>query len=205
VWTTTAATTDMTANAAADGSGTNVTSDIGISVSKSSETMDITLTNNGSVTAYITKLQARGTAISADDPASIKQEDATSKTAFGKRTWPSRTKFIPDTGEALDWADFNLSVYKDPTAVLRMTYFANRDTNAVNEMLDRDLSERVTVVAENTADLSINRDFFIEAVNHQITADRLHKVTYLLSDAVQFSDFWVLNTSALGTSTRLAY
>ncbi|MDP6403083.1 MAG: hypothetical protein QF467_06005 [SAR202 cluster bacterium] len=204
-WTTTAATTDMTANSAADGSGTNVTSDIGVAVSKSSETMEITLTNNGSVTAYITKLQARGTAISADDPASIKQEDATSQTAFGKRTWPSRTKFIPDTGEALDWADFNLSIYKDPTAVLRMTYVANRDTNAINEMLDRDISERVTVVAENTADLSINRDFFIEAVQHQIGADRLHKVTYLLSDAVQFSDFWVLNTSALGTSTRLAY
>jgi hypothetical protein len=206
VWTTTASTTDMTANAAADGSGTNVTSDIGIAVSKSSETMDITLTNNGSVTAYITKLQARGTAITADDPASIKQEDATSQTAFGKRTWPSRTKFIPDTTEALDWADFNISIYKDPTAVLKLTYFANRDTNSINEMLDRDLSERVTVVADNTADLSIDdRDFFIEAVNHQITADRLHKVTYLLSDAVQFSDFWILNTSALGTNTRLAY
>ena len=205
VWTTTASTTDMTANAAADGSGVNVSSDIGIAVSKSSETMDITLTNNGSVTAYITKLQARGTAITADDPASIKQENSASQTAFGKRTWPSRTKFIPNTTEALDWADFNISIYKAPTAVLKLTYFANRDTNSINEMLDRDLSERVTVVADNTADLSIDRDFFIEAVNHQITADRLHKVTYLLSDAVQFSDFWILNTSALGTNTRLAY
>ena len=205
-WTTTAATTDMLANTSADGSGTNVTSDVGISVSKSSETMEITLTNNGSVTAYITKLQARGTGITADDPASIKQEDATSQTSFGKRTWPSKTKFIPDTDEALAWADFNLSIYKDPTAVLKMTYFANRDTNALNEMLDRDISERVTVVAENNADLSIDdRDFFIEAISHQISADRLHKVTYLLSDAVQFSDFWILNTSALGTNTRLAY
>jgi hypothetical protein len=205
LWTTTAATTDMLANTAADGSGSNVTASIGISVSKSSETMDITLTNNTSATAYITKLQARGTAISADDPASIKQEDATSQTAFGKRTWPSKTKFIPDTSEALDWADFNLSIYKDPTAVLQLSYWANRDTNAINEMLDRDISERVTVVADNTADLSIDRDFFIEGVRHQISANRLHQVTYLLSDAVQFSDFWVLNTSALGTSTRLAY
>ena len=205
VWTTTAATTDMLGNTAADGSGTNVTASIGISVSKSSETMEITLTNNTSATAYITKLQARGTAITADDPASIKQEDATSQTAFGKRTWPSKTKFIPDTGEALDWADYNLSIYKDPTAVLQLSYFANRDTNAINEMLDRDISERVTVVADNTADLSINRDFFIEAVRHQIDANRLHQVTYLLSDAIQFSDFWVLNTSALGTQTRLAY
>jgi len=205
-WTTTAVTTDMLGNTAADGSGDNVSASIGIAVSKSSETMDITLTNNTSATAYITKLQARGTAISADDPASIKQEDATSQTAFGKRTWPSKTKFIPDTGEGLDWADFNLSIYKDPTASLQLSYWANRDTNSLNEMLDRDISERITVVADNTADLSIDdRDFFIEAVNHQITANRLHKVTYLLSDAVQFSDFWVLNTSALGTSTRLAY
>ena len=204
-WTTTAATTDMLANSAADGSGDNLTSSVAIGVSKSSETMEITLTNNGTVTAYITKLQARGTAITADDPASIKQEDATSQTAFGKRIWPSKTKFIPDTDEALDWANFNLAVYKDPTAVLQLSYFANRDTNALNEMLDRDISDRVTVIAENTADLSINRAFFIEGVRHQISANRLHQVTYLLSDAVQFSDFWVLNTSALGTQTRLAY
>ena len=105
----------------------------------------------------------------------------------------------------MDWADYNLSVYKDPTAVLQLSFFANRDQNSINEMLDRDISERVTVVADNTADLSINRDFFIEAVSHQIDANRLHQVTYLLSDAVQFSDFWVLNTSALGTQTRLAY
>jgi hypothetical protein len=204
-WTTTAATTDMVGNAAADGSGTNVTSDIGIAVSKNSETMAITLTNNGSVIAYVTKLQARGTAVTADDPVTIQATDATSQTAFGKRTWPSRTKFIPDSDEGVDWADFNLSIYKDPTAMLQMTYFANKDTASVNEMLDRDISERVTVVAANTADLDIDRDFFIEAVHHQISANRLHRVTYLLSDAEQFSDWWVWGTSAWGTSTRWAY
>jgi hypothetical protein len=204
-WTTTAATTDMLANSAADGSGTNVTSDIGIGVSKSSETMEITLTNNGSVPAYITKLQARGTAVTADDPAEVKVEDATSQTAYGKRTWPSKSKYIPDTTEALAWAQYNVGLYKDPVAVLQMTYLANRDQNALDEMLDRDISDRVTVVAENTADLAINQDFFIESVKHQIGADRTHRVTYLLSDAAQFSDFWVLNTSALNTSTRLAY
>jgi hypothetical protein len=205
-WTTTnSGGTDMTANTQAGGGGTNVSSDIGISVSKSSETMAITLTNNGTVTAYITLLQARGTAVSADDPVTIEATDSTSQTAFGKRTWPSRTKFLPTSDEGIDWADFNLSIYKDPTAVLRLSYFANRDDNAINEMLDRDISERVTVVAANTADLDINRDFFIEAVSHQISANRLHKVTYLLSDAEQFSDWWVWGTSKWGTSTRWAY
>ena len=205
-WTTTAATTDMLANAAADGSSTNLTSSVGISVSKSSETMEISLTNNGTVPAFITKLQARGTGITADDPATIQVEDTTSQSSFGKRTWPSKTPFHPDTGEALDWANFNVNLFKDPSAVLKLSYWANRDTNSLNEMLDRDLSERVTVVADNNANLSIdNRGFFIEAISHQISANRLHKVTYILSDAAQFSDSWVLNTSALGTSTRLAY
>ena len=132
-WTTTASTTDALLNSSADGSGTNITSDLGIAVSKSSETMSITLTNNNASTVgYVTKLQARGTAVTADDPVAIEATDATSQTAFGKRTWPSKTPYIPTTDEAIDWANFNLSIYKDPTAMLRMTYFANRDTNALN-------------------------------------------------------------------------
>ena len=206
-WTTTAATTDVLLNSSADGSGTNMTvADLGIAVSKSSETMAITLTNNNATTVgYVTKLQARGTTVTADDPVTIEASDATSQTAFGKRTWPSKAKFIPDSDEATDWASFNLSIYKDPTAMLQLSYFANRDTNALDEMLDRDISERVTVVAANAADLDINRDFFIEAVRHQISANRLHRVTYLLSDAEQFSDWWVWGTSKWGSTTRWTY
>jgi len=203
-WTTTAATTDMTASAAA-GSGTELTGDVGISVTKSSETMDIQLTNNGAVTLYITKLQARGTPITSNDPVTIKAEDSTSQTDFGKRTWPSKTKFIPTTTEAVDWADYNVGIYKDPTATLKLTYIANRDQTALDEMITRNVSDRITVVANNNANLGINGDFFVEAVSHNISADRTHKVQYLISDAVQFSDFWVLNTSTLGVNTRLAY
>jgi len=204
-WTTTAATTDVLGNSAADGSGDNVTGDLGISVTKSSETMQIAVTNNGSVTAYITKLQARGTAITADDPATIREEDADSKTAFGQRTWPSRTKFIPNTTEALDWARFNLGIYKDPTPTLKLSYIANRDQTSLDEMITRDISDRITVVANNNANLGLSGGFFVESISHNISADRTHKVQYSISDAVQFSDFWVLGTSALGTSTRLAY
>ena len=167
--------------------------------------MYITLTINGSSTLFITKLQARGTPITTNDPVTIKAEDSTSQTAFGKRTWPSKTKFIPTTTEAVDWADFNLGIYKDPTATLKLSYIANRDQTALDEMITRNVSDRITLVANNNANLGINGDFFVEAINHTISSDRTHKVQYLISDAIQFSDFLVLNTSKLGVNTRLGY
>ncbi len=195
----------MTANTAADGSGTNITSDIGIAVSKSSETMSITLTNNNAARAYITLLKARGTPVTSNNPVTIQETDATSKTAFGERTWPSKTKFIPTTAEASDWGKFNVAIYKDPTPVLKLSFVANRDQNSLNEMIQRDLSDRVTVVAQNNANLAINGDFFIEGISHTVSNNRFHIVTLLLSWAAQYSDWWVLGTSKLGTSTRLSY
>ena len=98
-----------------------------------------------------------------------------------------------------------MGIYKDPTATLKLTYTANRDQTALDEMITRNVSDRITVVANNNANLGINAGFFVEAITHNISADRTHKVQYLISDAVQFSDFWVLNTSTLGVNTRLAY
>ena len=107
--------------------------------------------------------------------------------------------------EAQDWADFNLGIYKDPAATMKLSFIANRDQTALDEMITRDLSQRITVRANGNANLGINTDFFVEAISHNISANRVHKVEYLISDAVQFSDFWILGTSTLGTNTRLSY
>jgi hypothetical protein len=72
-------------------------------------------------------------------------------------------------------------------------------------MIQRDLSDRVTVVAQNNANLAINGDFFIEGISHTVSNNRFHIVTLLLSWAAQYSDWWVLGTSKLGISTRLSY
>ena len=206
VWTTPVATTDYTANSAADGSGTNLTSSIAIVATKFSNSMKLVVTNNhASTAAYLTLLQARGTPVLGKDPVVVRAENTASQTSYGERLWPARSRFIPTTAEGQDWADFHLSIYKDPIAMLSMSFFANRSQAMLDEMLTRDIGDRVTVVAQNKADLDINRDFFIEAIRHEINNDRLHNVTFLLSDAEQFSDFWVLGTSTLGNNTRLAY
>ena len=206
-WTTPAATTDVTANSQSGGGGTNLTSSIGIAATKTGNSMAIVLTNNHATTAaYITLLKARGTPVTINDQTQISKTDATSQTAFGQRIWPSRPRYIPNSAEALDWASFNLSIYKDAIAAMTVSLWASRDQTHYNEFLEREVSDRVTVVATNNAGLGINREFFIEQLRHEIRQPGAPvRMTMLLSDAVQVSDWWVLGSAGLGGGTRLVY
>tara|TARA_Y100000310_G_scaffold328971_1_gene398020 strand:- start:19 stop:1581 length:1563 start_codon:yes stop_codon:yes gene_type:complete len=203
-WTTTAATTDMLANAAADGTGTNLTSDIGISVAKYSESMNITLTNNSTTDGFITKLQARGTAVTADDPLKIVEEDSTSQASFGKRTFPLKGPFIPSEQDARDLMAYLLSIHKDPMRTMRITWDGNKDSTHGTKARELDISDRVTIIADNRSGLGISEDFFIEHMQHNISQKGQHKVTYECSEATAYAGFWVLDVGKLGTSTRLA-
>ena len=206
-WTTPVATTDWTFNSVAGGGGTNLTADMTIAVTKFGNAMKMTFTNgHASLTAYVQDLKARGTGITRGDPITIREEDTTSQATHKvKQEWPAKTDYIPTTQEAFDWTKFNLSIYKDPIAMLRMSFVANRSENMLDEMIDREIGERVTIVATTNADLDINREMFIEGIEHEINADLIHRVTWLLSDAEQFSDWWVWGTSKWGTTTRWAY
>ena len=205
-WTTPVATTDYLANSVSDGSGVNLTLSIAVVATKFANAMKLVITNNhATLDAYLTFLQARGTPITQADPAKVVAEDAASQTAYGERTYPTPPEWLPDTQEAQDWADFHLGIYKDPIPFLELSFIGSRSAAYLAQALNRDIGDRVTVVANTRALLGINRDFFIEAERHRVVPGPLHEVTWLLSDAEQFSDFWVLDSSALGTQTRLAY
>tara|TARA_Y100000310_G_scaffold342781_2_gene447405 strand:- start:738 stop:2939 length:2202 start_codon:yes stop_codon:yes gene_type:complete len=205
-WTTPVATTDFTANAQSDGGGADLTGDIGISVSKFANVMKISLTNNGSTDAFLTALKARGTPVTTKDPGQISELDATSQTAFGERIWPSRPKYIPTSQEALDWAFYNLAIFKDPNIPVLIEIFASRDQDHFDQFLKRDISDRITITANNNAGLGFSRDFHIEGLEYEMRRPGSPLVMRILAaDAEQSSDQWVLGSSALGTSTKLMY
>lgn len=205
-WTTPVATTDFLANSQADGLGTNLTGSITVGVVKRAVTMAVTLTNtHPTLDAYVTFLQARGTPLAELDMAQVTAEDAPSQTAYGVREFPSPPEWLPDTEEAQDWALLNLSIFKDPIPFLEMTFPAHRDAAHLTQALNRDVGDRITLVAGTGALLGINGDFFIEAINQRVNLEGEHLVAFLLSDAEKYSDFWVLGISALGTQTRLSY
>jgi hypothetical protein len=204
-WTTLAATTDYLANDQADGTGTNRTADITVSLTKRAQSMDIALTNGHSGTVYLTKLQARGTKLEATDPVEVSAADSTSQTSFGKRTFPHPGKFISTVSEGQDWAEFHVAVWKDPVPLLEMVVTGNRSTATLTDIFTREISDLITLTAEGAAGLGINETFFIEQLSHRLDAQLNHRVKYTLSQASGYSGFWVLGSAALGITTRLAY
>ena len=206
-WTTPAATTDYLLNSASGGGGTNLTSDITVTQAKTAERMAITLTNSATGSSgYLTKLQARGTAVSTKNPCIVRAIDTTSQGIYGERKYVAKTKFIPTTSEAQDWCDYQMAIYGSPIEILTMTIPAATQGN-IGQVLNRDLSERITVTATNDAALGISGDFFIEHERHKVgDGGKEHIVTWKLSPASGgYSQFWVLGTSVLGTSTIPAF
>jgi len=207
LWITPVVTTDFTFNSAPGGGGTDISSDMALVATAFGNRIRLVFTNNhASHIAYVQALKARGTPITADDTIPIREADTTSQAKFGNRTWPLKSRWMPNTQEAHDWATYHLGIYKDEIPHLMMVYEANRSDAMLDQMLKREIGDRITVKGDTNAGLGIDSDFFIENIKNVITdSETGHKVFYLLSDAESFTDFWVLDTSKLDTQTRVAY
>ena len=99
-----------------------------------------------------------------------------------------------------------MAIYGSPVPILTMTIATSTDNN-IGQVLTRDISDRITVVATGDAKLGISADFFIEAEKHKVSEGGMkHTTTWLLSPASGgYSQFWVLGTSVLGTATVPAF
>ena len=207
-WTTPAATTDYLANTASDGSGTNRTSSLTVTNAKTAERMAVTLSNGHATdVVYLTKVQARGTAVTSNNPVKVRAIDSTSQSTYGERKYSAKTEFIPTSAEAQSWCDYQLSIYASPVEILTMNFSANLSAANLSQALSREISDRITIVAANDAKLGINADFFIESEQHTITrGGTQHIVSWQLSPATGgYTQFWVLDTGKLGASTIPAY
>lgn len=207
-WTAPSATQDYNFFTDTGATGTNLNSAFAVTVTTFATAAKYEIQNTGTVVGYLTLLQARGAGVVQDDPVQVEALDATSTGTYGLRRFPrpAEARWTPDTDEAQNWADFNLGIYKDPNPIVSVTINANRDLFHMREALTRDISERVTVIATGTVvQLGIATAFFVESIRHEIQRDRYHRVTYELSAAAEYSDFWRVGISQLNVNTRPAF
>jgi hypothetical protein len=199
--TTPVATTDYTANSNEDGSGTDLTASVVITMTSFAQSALLSIKNNAAVMAYITLLKLRGTWYDAKTQTTRKAEDTTSQTAYQKRTYTIDGKYLTSANVAQDFCDYLLSKWKDPQSEINID-LVNKNDTLWQKIITLNISDRVTVT--HTA-LGVDDDFFINRMEHEITeGGRLHRVTWGLSLA-DAETYWCLDTSLLDTGTRLAY
>lgn len=114
VVTTPVATTDYTANSAEDGSGTNLTANISISLTNYATSHKLVITNTGGSNAYLTLMKIRGTSIISDDYTYYETSDIDSINIYKQRELIVKTNWIQSINSAEDYANTIVSLLSDP-------------------------------------------------------------------------------------------
>lgn len=181
---------------------------LGIAVSKFSNKMKIAITNNGTATATLTLIRARGTPVTMDDSGWVQAEDSASQTKYGKHSYQLPGKWYDDTGQAQDASNYIISRFKDPLAVLRMRFAAGKNATLQAQALGRDISDKITVTASSArSQMGIaSQEFYIESIHHWIGPGALsHTCEFTLSPVGGDGAYWIVGTGVLGTTTKLGF
>ena len=133
--------------------------------------------------------------------------DATSQTAYGKRSLSETGLLITTNTEALSQANYLLSRFKDP--VLRAKNITIRpgadEVNLYPLALGLDISARITV---RLSQANLNGDYHIEGISHNVVIAEQNWETIWELTSADNQIYWALGTvgfSELGQTTRLFY
>jgi len=195
--------TDYEANSKEDGTGDDLTGEITVAFTAFAKSAKIEITNNASVTAYVTYFRIRGKLIRTFHKIIRKAEDPSSQSEFQTRSLDIDLAWQQKPLVAKDYADFLLSQLKQPVGNVKITL-----TNSTNELLaailEREISDRITV---NEARTGLSADYYIGRMIHHVTlGSSFHTCVWVLENVDQFGgEWWILGYSKLGINTRLAY
>ncbi len=130
------ATTDYLANTAADGSGTNKTSDIVVTATYYGDVVEYSIANNASAGVYITFLQARGYGIYYGNSIESNIEDPESPLLYGYAPFQFDQRYQKDTYLADVYGLAVLREYRTPKSrITNIKYLANLNPNHMMSFL----------------------------------------------------------------------
>lgn len=98
------ATTDYTANSAADGTGTNLTANFSVALTSFATSAKLEITNASGTAGYVTLFKVRGNAITPDEYTFAQETDPASIVTYGERQFVVKTNWLQDLNFAIDQA-----------------------------------------------------------------------------------------------------
>lgn len=168
------ATTDYVGHVNEDGSGTDKTADMVVTVTFGATDFEYSIENTSAVALWTGgtagKFQVRGKGVYFDDQSTNVVDDATSQAAYGMKELTIDMKYQDDPTLVKDYAEYYLDVKKDPYKTIEsITLNANRDTNNIEAFLNIEPGSRITVIEDMSA---VNEDFYVMGYDAEIIAMR---------------------------------
>lgn len=204
------ATTDYLGNAAADGSGSNLTSDLSITTTAYASTAKLVIENTGTATIYLVNasgvafLQLRGKGIYQRSPQSF---EAVSAQPYGDRMLSINLPYQSSTDNAQSYALVVEENYNDQASAQLETisFQANDSDDLLQQALAREPGDIISIT-ESTVGASA-LDMVIQSVTLDVSAGPWVTCTYGLAPATLFA-MWILGTDGrteLGETTILGW
>ena len=194
--------TDYVANTAADGSGTNVTTQLTVTASFGASGVRWTITNTGTSTVYLTTLQARGRGIYDYARAYLEAAPASVSADQAHNILTLTLPYGSDMNVAQSVADDLLDVYGTPrTRVQSVTLMASRNAAMATLAVSTRLHELCGVVDEPAG---VTTAHHVNRLAYRVASPGDVRVTIDLAHTDE-TDVWILGTSTLGETTRLGW
>lgn len=215
--------TDYTANSAQDGSGTDLTASLGVSVVSKTSSADVIVVNTGAQQVYVTLLKLRGTPLTARQPLTVYAVDAQSIHDYGLHRAALTVAGVNNQELVQQYANSYVNRRKDPQARYRVVRFQFPDVPsgdlyraAFNVLSD---IYGVRIVDDWMEDPTQARALWIAGVQHSVSVEtQAWEVTWYLEDFIQqaawrFDDVLITpdgtialaGLSVLGVTTRLGF
>ena len=131
--------------------------------------------------------------------------DATSVTAYGKKSYDLSEMALSTDVQALATAGYIVSVYKEPAVrVSSITIASQYHADTMTQALSRQIRDRVTVQFAPPGGGTISQELFIEGIEHSVSPQGQMSTRFTFSSA-SLVQGWALGTGALDTTTILAF
>ena len=191
------AVTDFLANASADGSGANTTSDLTITTTAYASTAKLAIANSGTVTSHLVNAsgaafcQLRGKGIY---QLSSQSFEAVSAQPYGDKAISIDLGYQSSPGDAQSYALVVENAYNDqPSAQLQsLTIVGNSSDNLLQQVLAREPGDVISITESTVGASSL--DMVIQSVTLDVTAGPWVTCTYGLAPAT-LAAIWLLGTT----------
>lgn len=203
------ASTDYAANSQSDGSGSDLTAFVALTVNFGGNGARVLIENNGSTTAWMTLLQLRGRGIYDYQNVVLEAEDEDAQINVGT-TATADMPYQDNAALGEEIALWILSLYKDAENIAESaTIFIPRsDEDLADRVLSREISDRIDIVEQMTGFVSgTMTGHFIQNVKLTIDERNNLSITWGLAPANR-QQFWLLEIpgrSELDETTVLGF